>query len=158
MDVKQEDGGGLRFRNHFQSQLYSVKGYPASYVFGFSGYSERLEDFAQAIQDWGNLRQANGKQFLMRHVPCVVAAKKCVAIRNAPPFLQEDEATKCGCLVLAGRDPAPLRMLVAHLLHTIQAKVPWLSDSDGLRSDASNYLGETNPFDYTQVLFCERQP
>ena len=149
------EGGAIRFENPFDNHLYSTQGYPAAYILGFRNSVRRL---AQAILDWKQARVAEGKDFLMRHVPSVIAAESTAVIRNAPPFLQQDDATRARCLALVGTDESPLRMLIAHLLYTIQQTVPCSATEGGLRSNASNYLGQTIPFNYQQVLFCDLDP
>jgi len=154
---KGEDGVPI-FRDPLQQQQFTVYGYPASYIFGFKGYSQNIDDFANAILNWGNNRIKLDKQLLMRHIPAVIASAGCIAFRNADPFLLSDEANRYECLAMAGTDPTPLRMLIAHLLYTLYTKIPWTPDENKLKPNPFVYLQQMKAYDYQRTLFCLKPP
>jgi hypothetical protein len=149
--------GTLHHENDLEEQRGSTLGWPATYVFGFTGYPTNYQALGKQIVAWRRKRATQGTPTLMRHVPSVVATQGCIAFRNAAPFsnpIRHDtnEAIVRNCLMWAARYETPLRMLIAHLLSTIHSKVPWGPDMDGIRIDPAVYETSMKSFELTRPL------
>ncbi|SRR6266404_380443 len=150
-----EADGTLHHDSELELQRASIIGYPATYVFGFKGYKTSFKSLAITLRSWAKRRIEKGTPSDMRHVPSVIATEGCIAFRNASPFGKPRGMEAPNCLMWVGKDSAPLRMLIAHLLYTIQSKVPWVPDSDGIQSDPSFYLVDMEPWQPKQSVLCK---
>jgi hypothetical protein len=148
----------LHHENDLEEQRGSTLGWPATYVFGFTGYpTTRYQALGKQIVSWWRKRATQGKPTLMRHVPSLVATEGCIAFRNAAPFSKPmrsntNDPIVRNCLMWAASYETPLRMLIAHLLSTIHSKVPWGPDTDGIRFDPTVYETSMKSFELTRPL------
>lgn len=148
--------GTLNHTSDLELQRASIIGYPATYVFGFKGYeSKKFKSIADTLVKWSRQRLQKGKITHMRHIPSVIATEGCVAFRNAPPFHKPVDRESPNCLALIGEDHAPLRMLIAHLLYTIQSRIPWVADAHGIKYDPIFYLKGMEPYGYRLSALCQ---
>jgi len=143
---------GFIFDDRLEAERFLLRGSPVSYIFGFSGH-RTIDGFATVIRDWGVRRMNDSSlNFGMKYVPSVIATDAFVALRNAPPYhMSPDGAGEERVLSLIGTDVTPLRMLIAHLLHTLNSKMP--PDEYGLVPNPSKYLEQGSPFDFQLGLF-----
>src|SRR5438552_3779287 len=88
----------------------------------------------------------------MVHLPPVIASEAFVALRNADPYANApDGEGEERVLCLIGEDRTPLRIIIAHLLYTLNSKM--LPDEYGLVPNPSKYLEQNAPFDFQRGLF-----
>jgi hypothetical protein len=138
--LKKISPGNYRHSNPLETARFGLLGRPASYIFGFKGYKTSTEDLAYAISDWTKPRVAEGR-LAMKHYPAVIATEGCFTWRNAPPYLIPENII---CRV--GRDAAPLRILILHLLFTLGCKIPCMPDIYGIVPNLDVYLQLMAPF------------
>ena len=132
-------------------------GYPATYVFGFTGYTKRYNDLLATIDNWIEERWKADKNVYLRHLPSVISAEGCFGTRNEHPFAAKpDDPAQKPMHYLVGNEKTPLRMLVFHLLNMIFAKLPWGPDIEGLRMEPRRYLAQMEGFRYDNgMAFAE---
>lgn len=142
-----------------QYQRFTLYGRPACYVFGFKGYvSASVGEFVKAIHHWGNDRLTKNIPVEMRDIPAVIASEGCYALRIAEPYYDPTVPNPGKCLAFAGADDTPLRLLIAHLLYTLQSKIPWVAEAKGIIPNPHVYLQQMRGFDQTNTLFCALPP
>ncbi len=152
--IKESKDRVLSHPKQLELERFGVSVRPSTYIFGFRGYPTDLEAFKLAIQNWGNKRTAKEKPFNMYHLPAVIASENCFALRNAEPFHKPADREAPDCLLYVGNEETPLRLLIAHLLYTIQTKIPWVPDANGLKSDPFVYIKSMGSFGYSGTVFC----
>ncbi|MEZ4453003.1 MAG: DUF6602 domain-containing protein [Nannocystaceae bacterium] len=119
-------------------QKMRLIGRPATYVFGFKGYSSNIDDFRAAIKSWlapdGRVRALN-----LAHVPSVIVSEGCLAVcnRNCESV---DYVHKTWPLLLTTRHDNPLGYFVTHLLLHIGRRMLLTPDIDGVRPAVKQYL------------------
>jgi hypothetical protein len=89
---------------------------PPAYVFGYTGYTSRLKDLVEALNEWGTSRQHP-----IRWLPDVIATEGCVVVKNdSRPFraLEFEQG-----VYLAKRDPAPIKYLLFHLIYRLSRSI-----------------------------------
>lgn len=128
--ASRNDSGALSHPSKLELERLTVAARPATYVFGFTGYSEKLDDFVEVIYGWAKAREKAKLPLGMAHVPAVIASAGCFALSNNEPFESASGNSVQDCLLFTGREATPLRLLVAHLLYTIQTRVPWSPDAN----------------------------
>jgi hypothetical protein len=148
MELEEITSGNFMHKDPLVTARFDLIPRPVSYVFAFRGYKESIDDFLQAINQWGQEREQS-KNFAMRHIPAVVAAEGCVAWRNAEPYYFKDKNFLC----LIGIDKTPLRLLVLHLLYTLNKKVPPIADAYGIQSNLDVYIQQMSPPSFSKALF-----
>lgn len=134
--IRQVSPGNWAHTNPLETALFDLLPRPPGYVFGFSGYSDRIADFVRAIETWGAARQ----RLALRYFPAVIVGQGCFAWRNAPPY----QTSANHCLLIA-RERTPLRLLVLHLLYSLARKLPVTPDADGLTPNLDVYLSQMAP-------------
>lgn len=139
--------GSYRHDNPLETARFDLLGRPVSYILGFKGYKSNPKELAGAISEWSKYRQENNKRIAMRHHPAVIAAEGCFTWRNAPPYIVDDNI-----ITRVGVDKNPLRLLVLHLLFTLNAKIPSMPDSYGLMPNLGAYLRQMEPFKTTLAV------
>lgn len=100
-------------------QRYSLKAYPATYIYGFRGYPRRFRDLAAVVIEWLEEKKTQNKPLLLRHLPAVIATKACFGCRNALPlfnFMPDKPGEKPLHFYFGHleEDDPPLRLLVSH--------------------------------------------
>lgn len=142
--IAQREDGTYFHKSYLEVQRLSTVGYPATYIFGFTGYIKKHKALLEALEAWLQERDAQAKTSFLRHLPSLIATEGCFAFRNDIPFEvypadEKEEPTHYP----AGKDPNPLRLLIYHLLNILFAKMPWAPDLEGLRMEPRGYLAQT---------------
>jgi hypothetical protein len=112
--LEREDG-----ENSFRDLMRRFKQLPATYIFGYTGYRNRLSDLKKAICDWIETEDAS-----LAELPNVIVTQGCVVmtnLRGAVTFNSGMLRRSLGhdCIFVARRDKEALTWLLAHLLGSI---------------------------------------
>lgn len=95
---------------------------PATYAFGYLGYSKELQDLKKVLFDWIRESQVDS----LSHLPEIIATQGCVVIKNDYRCFDSNAIRRrCGYepMFLAAQDSTPLRWLLHHLLWQIGGDV-----------------------------------
>lgn len=137
--LTKEGPGSYTHPNPLRTGQFDLLARPSSYIFGYRGYKGPPNTLAEAMAEWSKSRESQGR-LAMRHLPSVVVTEGCFSWRNAPPY-QIDRNVLC----LIGHDPAPLRLLVLHVLYSLSLKIPCTPDAAGIVPNIHAYLQQMDP-------------
>ena len=106
--------------SHIREWL-GIVGRPECYVYGFSGYAKKMIDFSKAIEEWAHGIGKPLSDLELRHLPTVIAAEGCVAVRNQSRVVGPD-----GSWPMLGVQPEenPLGYLLWQLLNHLHRCLP----------------------------------
>ncbi|MCP4472847.1 MAG: hypothetical protein GY815_19580, partial [Gammaproteobacteria bacterium] len=119
---------------------FELIGCPPAFMFGFSGIKNSYHQLQENIELWIMQRQAKGIDTPMRAFPAVIATQGCFAWRNAAPLTLRNRE-----MLGIGNDTAPIRLIVAHMLHLLNRHLHATADGYGLRPNLSAYLSQFTP-------------
>lgn len=121
--------------NSMTREAVLLKGRPVSFIFGFSGYKERVEDFEEAIKAWARSQ----KDIRLKKLPLLIVAERFVAYRNQ--FGAVINNGQEWPLLLVSENQNPLGTFIRFLLNTIQMAVPATPNAEGIQPSLTQYLG-----------------
>ncbi len=119
---------------------FNLVGRPPSFIFGFNGFKTSFTQLAENIEVWIEDRRQKNLNIEMKSFPAIIATQGCFGCRNAAPL-----SAKKNHLFGIGVDHAPIRLIVLHLLYTLNRRLKITSDGSGLKPGLDAYLMKMLP-------------
>ncbi|MFC1483855.1 DUF6602 domain-containing protein [Candidatus Neomarinimicrobiota bacterium] len=146
--VKIDDEGNTECKDKLNHARFECLVKPTTYIYGFTGYKASSTSLKKAMLKWGKSREEM-EPLKMYHLPAVIAGEGCYGLRHVAPI----EIPRNRYAYFIGRDSTPLRLLVMHLLFTLQRKIPVSPDENGLIPATDVYQRQMAPLTTDHQLF-----
>ncbi len=110
---------------------------PATFIYGFKGYSSRVADLGKCIATWAGDKGEIG----LRHLPTFISAETCYSVRNdTGQILTDDGGAQFYPAMTLGKIEAPLHLMIRLLIRSIFRANPIGPNTDGASPSLSSYF------------------
>ena len=126
---------------------FHLIGRPPAFIYGFTGVKNSYKQLSEHIDIWLQHRHEKQGDVELKTLPAVIATQGCFAWRNSAPL-----AIKSARLLGLGTDPAPVRLIVMHLMHLLNRRLSTKTDSFGLKPNLNAYMKQFTPPEFLSTL------
>ncbi len=152
MNMKLNDHQQYVHQEPLNTDRFQLIGRPQSFIYGFTGYQTSVKQMAENLNKWIDQYQQH-HVLQLKSMPSVIATQGCFAGRNTAPFTMNLPA-----LMGVGNDLAPLRLIIAQLMYSLNRRLHNTRDGYGIRSTISPYLDQFERPVISQALGKPLQP
>ena len=139
--------GEYEHNDPMRTGRFHLIGRPPAFIYGFTGVKNSYKQLSEHIDIWLEHRHEKLGDVELKNLPAVIATQGCFAWRNSAPL-----AIKSARLLGLGTDPAPVRLIVMHLMHLLNRRLSTKTDSFGLKPNLNAYMKQFSPPEFLTTL------